>query len=73
MGIDDLVNQGKQFLDQNKDKIGDALKSDQAEDVSDKVLDAAAEFVKKVAPDSIDEHVDGVRDNIDKAIGNDAS
>ncbi|TQJ29752.1 antitoxin protein of toxin-antitoxin system [Microbacterium sp. SLBN-146] len=72
MGIDDLVNQGKQFLDQNKDKIGDALKSDQAEDVSDKVLDAAAEFVKKVAPDSVDEHVDGVRDNIDKAIGNDA-
>jgi hypothetical protein len=34
------------------------------------VLDAAAEFVKKVAPDSIDEHVDGVRDSIDKSIGN---
>ena len=25
MGIDDLVNQGKEFLDQNKDKIGEAL------------------------------------------------
>lgn len=72
MGIDDLVNQGKQFLDQNKDKIQETLGSDKAEEVSDSVLDAAAEFVKKVAPDSVDQHVDGVRDNIDKAIGNDA-
>lgn len=69
MGIEDIVNQGKAFLDQNKDKIGDALKSEQAEQVSDNVLDAAADFVKKVAPDSVDQHVDGVRDNIDKAIG----
>ncbi|WP_248239835.1 Rv0909 family putative TA system antitoxin [Microbacterium kunmingense] len=70
MGIDDLVNQGKQFLDQNKDKIAETVKSEQAEDVSDKALDAAAEFVKKVAPDSVDQHVDNVRDNIDKHIGN---
>jgi hypothetical protein len=69
MGIDDLVNQGKEFLDQNKDQIQDALKSEQAEGVSDGVLDAAADFVKKVAPDSIDQHVDGVRDSVDKAIG----
>lgn len=70
MGIDDLVNQGKQFLDQHKDKIDETLKSEQAEGVSDKALDAAADFVKKVAPDSVDQHVDGVRDNIDKHIGN---
>lgn len=70
MGIDDIVNQGKEFLEQNKDKIGEALKSDQAEDVSDSVLDAAADFVKKLAPDSVDAQVDGVRDNVDKAIGN---
>ena len=70
MGIDDLVNQGKDFLDQNKDQIQDALKSEQAEGVSDNVLDAAADFVKKVAPDSVDPHVDGVRDSVDKAIGN---
>lgn len=69
MGIDDIVNQGKAFLEQNKDKIGEALKSDQAEDVSDNVLDAAADFVKKVAPDSIDQHVDSVRDAADGAIG----
>ncbi|KRB38544.1 antitoxin [Microbacterium sp. Root180] len=69
MGIDDLVNQGKDFLEQNKDKIDDAIKSEQAEGVSDDVLDAAADFVKKVAPDGIDQHVDGVRDTIDKSIG----
>ena len=70
MGIDDLVNQGKDFLEQNKDKIDDVIKSEQAEGVSDNVLDAAAEFVKKVAPDGIDQHVDGVRDSIDKTVGN---
>ncbi len=70
MGIDDIVNQGKEFLEQNKDKIDDALKSEQAEGISDNVLDTAADFVKKVAPDSVDEHVDGVRDKIDGAIGN---
>lgn len=69
MGIEDLVNQGKQFLEDNKDKLQDVLKSDKAEEVSDNVLDSAAEFVKKVAPDSVDAQVDGVRDTIDKAVG----
>ena len=70
MGIDDLVNQGKDFLEKNKDKIEDTLSSDQAEQVSDSVLDAAAEFVKKVAPDSVDGKVDDVRSTIDSKIGN---
>lgn len=70
MGIEDIVNQGKDFLEQNKDKIDDVIKSEHAEGVSDSALDAAAEFVKKVAPDSVDQHVDGARENIDKAVGN---
>ncbi|WP_375385807.1 hypothetical protein [uncultured Microbacterium sp.] len=70
MGIDDLVNQGKEFLDQNKDKIGEALKSEQAEGISDKALDAAADFVKKVAPEAAHGTVDDVRANVDKAVGN---
>lgn len=70
MGIDDLVNQGKQFLEQNKDKIDEVIKSDKAEEISDGALDAAADFVKKVAPDGADPHVDSVRDSIDKAVGN---
>ncbi|MDQ1125550.1 MT0933-like antitoxin protein [Microbacterium sp. LKL04] len=70
MGIDDIVGKGKQFLEQHKDEIEKNLKSEKAEDVSDKVLDAAADFVKKVAPDSVDAKVDGVRDNVDRRIGN---
>jgi len=70
MGIDDLVNKGKDYLEQNKDKIDEVLKSEQAEGVSDSVLDAGADFVKKLTPDEHDAKVDGVRDNIDKSIGN---
>jgi len=70
MGLDDMVNQGKQFLEQNKDKIDEVIHSDKAEEVSDSVLDAAADFVKKVAPDQFDAKVDEVRDQVDGAIGN---
>ncbi|MCT9819100.1 Rv0909 family putative TA system antitoxin [Microbacterium sp. W1N] len=69
MGVEDVVNQAKQFLEQNKDKIDETLTSEQAEGVSDSVLDAAADFVKKVAPDAVDEHVDNVRNTIDSKIG----
>lgn len=70
MGIDDLVNQGKELFEQNKDKIEGLLKSEQAEDISDKVLDGAADFAKKVAPDQFDGTIDDVRKNVDGAIGN---
>ncbi|PZU46561.1 MAG: hypothetical protein DI566_06905 [Microbacterium sp.] len=70
MGIDDLVNQGKEFLEQNKDKIEETLGSEQGEGVSDSVLDAAADFVKKIAPDSVDAQVDSIRDTIDSKLGN---
>ena len=70
MGLDDIVNQGKQFLEQNKDKSDEVIHSDTAEEVSDGVLDAAADFVKKIAPDQFDGKVDEVRDQVDGAIGN---
>ena len=70
MGIEDLVNQGKEFLDQNKDKIAETLKSEPAEGVSDGALDAAADFGTKVAPETAHGTVDGVRDNLDKSVGN---
>lgn len=70
MGIDDIVNQGKQLFEQHKDTINEALKSEQAEDISDKVLDGAADLAKKVAPDQFHGAVDDVRKNVDGAIGN---
>lgn len=69
MGIDDIVNKGKELFEENKDKVEQALKSEQAEGISDKVLDGAADLAKKVAPGAADK-IDGVRDNIDKSIGN---
>ena len=51
MAIDDLVNKGKDFLEANKDKIDEALHSEQAEQVSDSALDAAAKFAKTLAPE----------------------
>ncbi|WP_417563770.1 hypothetical protein [Microbacterium sp.] len=70
MGIDDMVNQGKEFLEQNKDKIDDALHSDQAEGISDKILDGAADLAKKIAPDSVDGKIDELRNQADGAVGN---
>ena len=70
MAIDDLVNKGKELFDQTKDKIQDALKREQAEAISDKVLDAASDAAKKIVPEEHHGTIDGVRDNIDKAVGN---
>ncbi|QAY60244.1 hypothetical protein ET475_09750 [Microbacterium protaetiae] len=70
MGIDDIVNKGKELFEENKDKIDAALHSEQAEDISDKVLDGAADFAKKVAPDSADAKIDEFRNQADGAVGN---
>lgn len=69
MGIDDIVNKGKDLYEENKDKIADAVKSEQAEDISDKVLDGVADFAKKVAPGAADK-IDEIREEADKNIGN---
>ncbi|MFF2372405.1 hypothetical protein [Agromyces sp. NPDC058110] len=69
-GIDDLAKQAGEFIEQNKDKIQEVLKSEQAEDISDKVLDGIGEAVKKIAPDEHDGMIDDVKANIDKAVGN---
>ena len=70
MGVDDIINKGKQLFEENRDKIEEALKSEKAEDVSDKFLDGAAEAVKKVVPEQHHGKVDDVRTNVDKSVGN---
>lgn len=70
MGVDDIVNKGKQIFEQNRDKIEEALKSEKAEDVSDKLLAGAADAIKKVVPEEHHAKVDETRDNVDKHIGN---
>jgi acetylglutamate kinase len=70
VGVDDIVNKGKQMFEQNRDKIEEALKSEQAEDVSDKLLAGAADAIKKVVPEEHHAQVDETREAIDKHIGN---
>ena len=67
--LDDLSKNAQDFVEENKDTINEALNSQQAEDISDKVLDAVSDAAKKVTPDEHDAKVDDVRANIDKAIG----
>lgn len=80
MGFDDIVNKGKDLFEDAKGKVEDGFEavkdkaeevfgSDKVEEVSDKVLDGAADLAKKVAPDEYDAKIDGVRDQVDGAIG----
>jgi hypothetical protein len=67
--LDDITKKAQDFIEENKDKIADALDSEQAEDISDKLLDGVTEAAKKVLPEEHHDKVDGVRENIDGAVG----
>ncbi len=59
MGIEDLANQAKDFI-----------KSEQAEGISDQLLDSAAGAANKVTGDKFADQVDSVRNSVDGAVGN---
>lgn len=67
-GFDDITKKAQEFLGDNK--VKDALNSEQAEGVSDKVLDGAADLVNKITGDKFKDQIDGARDEADKHIGN---
>ncbi|TPW74631.1 antitoxin [Schumannella soli] len=66
-GLDDITKKAQEFL--GSDDVKNVLKSEQAEDISDKVLDGVADAVNKVTGGKFEEQVDGARDAADKAIG----
>ncbi|UAJ81511.1 antitoxin [Leifsonia sp. ZF2019] len=66
-GLDDITNKAKEFLD--SDTVKNALKSEQAEDISDKLLDGVADAANKVTGGKFESQIDGARDAADKAIG----
>lgn len=70
MGLEDIVNKGKELFEQNKEKIEGALKSDKVEEVSDNVLDGAVDAAKKVVPTEHHDKIEDVRGKIDGAVGN---
>jgi hypothetical protein len=69
MGIEDLAKQAGEFVKQNSDTIQSALKSEQAEEISDKLLDGAADLANKVTGDKFKDQVAAARNEADKHIG----
>ena len=70
MAIDDFAKKAGEFVKQNADTVQDALKSEQAEAISDKLLDGAADLANKATGGKHADTVQGIRDTIDKNIGN---
>ncbi|WP_413317294.1 antitoxin [Agrococcus sp. 1P02AA] len=68
--MDDLTNKAKEFVEANKEQIDEALKSEQAEDISDNVLRAVAEKANQVTGGEHADKIEDVRANIDGKIGN---
>jgi len=66
-GFDDVTKKAQEFL--NDDKVKDALKSEQAEDISDKLLDGAEDAVNKITGGKFEGQVGDARDNADKHVG----
>jgi len=67
-GFDDITKGASDFL--NSDGVKDALGSEQAEDISDNVLDGAEGLANKLTGNKFADQVDDLRDQGDKLIGN---
>ncbi len=67
-GFDDITGKAKAFL--NDDKVKDALKSSKAEDISDKVLEAAEDAVNKATGNKFAGQIGDAKKTADKAVGN---
>lgn len=69
MGIDDITGKAKEFLE--SDQVKGMLESEQAEDISDKVLEGVADAADKVTGGEFTDQIEDVKSNIDGAIGTD--
>jgi hypothetical protein len=67
-GFDDISKKAQDLL--NNGKVQDALKSEKAEGISDKVFDGIADAVKKATGGKHDEQIDKAREQADKHVGN---
>lgn len=68
VGLDDVTKKAQDLLNDNK--VKDALKSEKAEDVSDKLLDSVAGAANKVTGGKFEEQINEAKDKADKAVGN---
>jgi len=68
MDFNDITKKAQKFLED--DKVKDALKSEKAEDISDKLLDGVANAAQKATGSKFDEQIEGARKAADDKIGN---
>ncbi|MGL3199813.1 MULTISPECIES: antitoxin [Curtobacterium] len=68
---EEVTDKAKAFVDENRDKIEEALKSDKAEEVSDTIIHGLADGLKKVTGGRFDEQIDTTARDLDDKIGND--
>ena len=66
--LGDITQKAQDFLESNA--VKDALKSEQAEDISDKLLDGVADLADKLTGGKFDEQIDAARDAADGTVGN---
>jgi hypothetical protein len=69
MALDDITKKAQEFLQNNK--VTEALKSEQAEEISDKLLDGVAGAANKVTGGKFEDKINEARDAADKQVGND--
>lgn len=70
MGIEDLGKKAGDFAKENAEKIDGTIHSEQAEGVSDRVLDGVANLANKVTGGKFADKVEEARDAADRQIGN---
>lgn len=71
--VDAAAQKTKEAYEKINDAVGGALNSEQAEQISDTILDTVAGFAKKILPDSADAQIDEVRQKVDDQIGTEKS
>lgn len=69
MGLDDLVDKGKELLGEGTEKAKEFLNSEKAESVTDDLLAKGAEAVNKVTGGKYADQVQDVAEKIDKSVG----
>ncbi len=67
--VDEAVAKMKETYEKISQTVGGALDSDQAEQVTDSILDAVSDFAKKILPEQFHAKIDEVRDQVDRAVG----
>jgi hypothetical protein len=68
MDANDITSKAESFLKDKK--VQDALHSEKAEEISDKLLDGVAGVADKLTGGKFEEQIEGAKEAADKQIGN---